>query len=121
MTRALTTKQFITKAVRSHGNKFDYSKVYYENNKTNVCIICKAHGEFWQMPSHHLNGNACPKCAHEKSHENQKKSREQFIEDAILVHGNVYDYSKVEYINALTKVCIICLKHGEFCKHLIIM
>jgi len=39
---------------------------------------------------------------------------EQIIEDAIRVHGNEYDYSKVEYINAHTKVLIVCLKHGGF-------
>ena len=29
-------------------------------------------------------------------------------------HGDTYDYSKVDYINAKTKICIICPKHGEF-------
>ena len=28
--------------------------------------------------------------------------------------GDKYDYSKVDYINAHTKVCIICPEHGEF-------
>ena len=39
---------------------------------------------------------------------------ESFIKKAIEVHGNKYDYSKVQYVNAHTKVCIICPKHGEF-------
>ena len=30
------------------------------------------------------------------------------------IHGDKYDYSKVKYVNATTKVCIICPKHGEF-------
>lgn len=42
------------------------------------------------------------------------KTREQFIEEAKKVQGDKYDYSKVEYINNVTKVCIICPKHGEF-------
>ncbi|MBR6516374.1 MAG: hypothetical protein IKT40_05915 [Bacilli bacterium] len=37
-----------------------------------------------------------------------------FIEKARNIHGNKYDYSKVEYINNSTKVCIICPIHGEF-------
>ena len=37
-----------------------------------------------------------------------------FIEKAKEIHGNKYDYSKVEYKNLRTKVCIICPKHGEF-------
>ena len=30
------------------------------------------------------------------------------------MHHSKYDYSKVNYINAKTKVCIICPEHGEF-------
>ena len=37
-----------------------------------------------------------------------------FIEKAIKIHGKKYDYSLVEYINAKTKVKIICSKHGIF-------
>ena len=38
----------------------------------------------------------------------------KFIEKAKIIHGNRYDYSKVEYVNNSTKVCIICPEHGEF-------
>lgn len=38
----------------------------------------------------------------------------EFIAKARAIHGDKYDYSKVEYINAHTKVCIICPEHGEF-------
>lgn len=41
------------------------------------------------------------------------KGKEIFINEAKKIHPE-YDYSKVEYINANTKVCIICPKHGEF-------
>lgn len=39
---------------------------------------------------------------------------EEFIQKAKAVHGDKYDYSKVEYVNSKTKVCIICPEHGEF-------
>ena len=39
---------------------------------------------------------------------------EVFVRKARLVHGNKYDYSKVNYVNSATKVCIICPIHGEF-------
>jgi len=44
----------------------------------------------------------------------KKKTTEEFIKDSIEVHGDKYDYSKSEYINAKTKIIIICPKHGEF-------
>lgn len=41
-------------------------------------------------------------------------TQEQFITKAKLIHGNKYDYSKVSYINASTKIKIICPNCGEF-------
>lgn len=38
----------------------------------------------------------------------KRLTNEEFIERARLVHGDKYDYSKVEYVNYNTKVCIIC-------------
>lgn len=44
----------------------------------------------------------------------RKKTKEQFISESKKVHGDKYDYSKVVYIDANTKVSIICPIHGEF-------
>ena len=44
----------------------------------------------------------------------KKLTNEQFIEKAKNVHGNKYDYSKVDYKGNDIKVCIICPIHGEF-------
>ena len=41
-------------------------------------------------------------------------NRNEFIEKAIEVHGDKYDYSKADYLNYSTKVCIVCPIHGEF-------
>ena len=116
-----TTQEFIEQARKIHGDKYDYSRVEYRGNKTKVCIMCPIHGEFWQKPNTHLNGSGCRKCSYEMTPRNDRKQREIFIEDAIKVHGKKYDYSKVEYINNKTPVCIIChdkdkygVEHGEF-------
>ena len=110
------TSQFIEKALKIHGNKFDYSKVEYVNSKTKVCIVCNSldeitgekHNEFWQVPYSHLSGSSCPKCS--KHFMNQ----EMFIKRANVIYNNKYDYSKVEYKAAKTKASIICPDHGEF-------
>jgi hypothetical protein len=41
-------------------------------------------------------------------------SLQQFIEKANKQHNNKYDYSQVTYINAYTRVIIICPVHGMF-------
>ncbi len=42
------------------------------------------------------------------------RNTEIFIKDAREVHGSLYDYSKVNYTNSTTKVCIIDPEYGEF-------
>ena len=44
----------------------------------------------------------------------RKITTEEFIRRARSIHGDKYDYSKVNYINRRTKVCIVCPIHGEF-------
>ena len=107
--RTHTTEQFIVEARKIHGDQYDYSKVNYVNNNTKIIIICPIHGEFLQTPSQHLSGSGCPLCAN-----NIRLTTEQFIERAREIHGDKYDYSKVNYINANTHVKIICPIHGEF-------
>ena len=112
----LTTEEFIEKAKSIHDKEsYDYSKIEYVNNHTKVIIICPKHGEFEQTPSNHLKGEGCPICGLKYRAEIHTLTTKEFIEKANKVQGiGVYDYSKVEYINAKTKITIICPKHGEF-------
>ena len=116
MSKALTTEEFIQRAQKIHGNKYDYSKSIYKGCCVNIEIICKTHNEsFWQTPNNHINHKrGCPKCGIKKQSKNNTKTTKQFIEDAINVHGYTYDYSKLIYINAKTIVKIICNDHGSF-------
>lgn len=104
-----TTEEFIKKAKEIYGERYDYSKVVYKGNKEKVCIICPEHGEFWMSPNNHLRGHRCPGCFG-----TPKLTTEQFIERAREVHGNLYDYSMVDYQGLQKKVCLVCPEHGEF-------
>ena len=109
-----TTEEFIKKARTIHGDKYDYSKAKYVNAISKICIVCPTHGEFWQRPFIHLSSKGCPICGIEKRIIKKTKTTEQFIEEAKKVHGDKYDYSKVEYNGCFKKICIICPEHGEF-------
>lgn len=104
-----STKEFIKKAKAIYGEEYDYSKVEYQGNKNKVCIICSKHGEWWMSPNNHLRGHRCPGC-----YGTPKYTNDEFITMAKKIHGNKYDYSKIEYKGNKTNVCIICPKHGEF-------
>lgn len=106
--RPLTNEEFIEKAKQVHGDKYDYSKVEYVDSHTDILIGCPIHGYFAQKAGEHIRGHGCKKCGRKQDDNNS------FIEKAKNVHGDKYDYSKVEYVNTITKVCIICPKHGEF-------
>lgn len=110
-----TTEEFIEKAKSVHGDKYDYSKVAYEKNDKEVCIICPEHGEFWQTPAQHINlKHGCKKCGLIKMGKSHNKTTEQFIEKAKQVHGDLYDYSETVYTKRENDVTIICKTHGPF-------
>lgn len=104
--------EFIKRAKKVHGDRYDYNLVNYINNRTNVKIICEEHGVFKQIPFIHTGKqkSGCRKCLIEF----QTKTNDNFIESAIKVHEDEYDYSLVDYKNNKIKVNIICKDHGNF-------
>ena len=108
--KKMTTKGFIRRSKEMHRNKYIYTKSKYSNSSKDVIIICPQHGEFKQRASSHLNGSGCKKCYYDSL----RKDANTFINESKQIHGNKYDYSKVDYIDRITKVKIICPEHGEF-------
>ena len=63
MSKKLTTEEFILKAKKIHGDKYDYSKTLYIRARDKVQIICKKHNyEFLQVANSYLNGAGCRLC-----------------------------------------------------------
>ena len=113
------TKTFIKKALRKHGDRYDYSNVVYIKATEKVEIICRVEGHkpFPQTPNNHLNGNGCKLCGIKKRANKLRLTMEEFIEKANKVHGKGrYDYSEVKYIDYATEVIIICHNHDEIYK-----
>ena len=97
-----------------HGDKYDYSKVDYTGLRNKIDIICNKHGLFSQNTNHHLGGHGCPECAKQTIKNKTSLSYSEFLSRAMAVHGDKYDYSKVDYVNTSTDVEIICPLHGSF-------
>ncbi len=114
MGRKLTTEEFVDRSRRVHGDKFDYSRVEYLRSHRHVCIICKTHGEFWQNPSSHMKGHGCNACSTEVAAEKIVLSTDEFIERAIAVHGERYNYDSAVYRGVKHPVEIECKLHGVF-------
>lgn len=114
MPRKLTIEDFIEKAKKIHGNRYDYSKVDYVNNTTKVEIICPIHGSFWPTPARFLAGSNCQKCSNKKNADVTGLTQKQWLEKAKEIHGDKYNYFLLDYKNSRSKVKIVCPKHGVF-------
>ena len=115
----MDTPTFIAKAVEKWGEgKFGYDKCGpWKGAKVHFEIYCcKCEEYFLQTPHKHLHGTGCKKCRYELTSLNNPRRRdvEKFIEDAIKVHGDKYDYSHVENPTSKTLVEIGCPVHGWF-------
>lgn len=106
-------KDFISKAKQKHGDKYDYSKTTYINSYTKVGIVCPEHGFFLQRPNDHLK-YGCMNCGFILRAKNKTLNNEHFILKAKKIHGDLYDYTEVSYINSSSKVKIKCNVHGIF-------
>lgn len=101
---------FIDKAIKIHGDKFDYSQVEYKKAKIKVKIICNTcKNEWMQTPTNHLSGFGCPRCA-----QVEKSTIENFIKESNIIHNNFYIYDKSIYKSAFVKLTITCPFHGDF-------
>jgi Zn finger protein HypA/HybF involved in hydrogenase expression len=104
-----TKEEFVQRAVKVHGERYDYAKSAYKGNNTKVVITCREHGDFEQLPSDHWRGRGCRKCVGL-----DKGTTEAFIDNANKVHGKLYDYSSVDYKGNKEEVLIGCQRHGQF-------
>lgn len=106
-------KEFIEKAREVHGNKYEYDKVIYENNRIKVEIFHKECEQyFWQIPKDHLRGHGCHHCFYD-----EKITIEEFVKRAKEIHGDKYNYDetlKCESYGRETKIPIFCKKCGKY-------
>lgn len=105
--RRNSQEKFIELAIQKYGNKYDYSKVNYINNKTPVTIIFND-VEYSQRPDSHLQGK-CPEREWKTT-----LSNKDFKDRAIKKHGSKYDYSESKYIDMITPLKIFCQNHSYF-------
>jgi len=103
-----TTKEYDSEVEYIHNNKYDYSLTIFRGSRRKVKIICKEHGIFEIQARSHYSGG-CSSCAG-----NKKFTQEQIISFFKEAHGDIYDYSLVEYKTIKDTVKIICKEHGIF-------
>lgn len=99
---------YVEKSRAVHGDRFEYLGVEYKDAAAYLRVLCKDHGEFLQSANSHTSGVGCVKCS------KPIWDTESFKQQAALAHGARYDYTESSYVDAQTKVQILCPDHGEF-------
>lgn len=108
-------EEFVSRSRLVHGDKYDYSKVRYNSINDKVVIVCPLHGDFsMSADKHSASGQGCRRCADIENGISQRRTIDEFLAMARKVHGDFYDYGKVEYAGNKRKVTIVCPVHGEF-------
>lgn len=102
--------EFISKLISIFGDKYRYDKVNYISQKKKVIIICNIHGDVEKHPHILLKGFGCSKC----ESKNYKINTGIFIDSAVNIHGNLFKYDYVSYLNDNTSVKIVCNIHVIF-------
>lgn len=112
------------KAVQEKHPNLDASRSLYLGSKIQVTLVCIKHGAFEQWPPKAM-AYGCPECGKERGRKlhsvamtgrvaHNRKSSSSFVEQAIEIHGQHYDYSAVQYEGRNHKVVIKCSEHGVF-------
>lgn len=109
--RANKTKShvsFLEEAQSIHQHKYEYL-THYTHQRAPIEMWCPNHGAFSMTPNAHISGKqGCPKCA------GKHKTRDDWLHDFRLTHGDRYDYAGSVVISSHAKISIGCNKHGRF-------
>lgn len=109
-----TTEEYIEKARKVHGDRYDYSSTIYTKTHNNLDIICREHGVFSQIAGNHLRGAGCPDCAGLKAY-----TFETFKDKVTEMYDGKYKYTlvgdkfstKTSLIRVECTTHIVCFEH----------
>ena len=112
MSKKNDTKWFVEKTKLIHGGNFDYSKSVYINAKEYIEIKCFKHNQiFYQTSNNHFNSKyPCEECKKHQLRRLYADGIDEFIKKMSSKFGDTFDYSNTVYVNAKTKVQLICKK-----------
>lgn len=116
----MTNENFIKKSRAIFGNKFEYLSQYIDYN-TPILLRCNDCGSIFEVkPTNHLNSmfGGCSICSRKSASEKLRISENEFLERAIDIHGDKYNYDKVieehQINNINSKIDIYCNACGEY-------
>ena len=116
MSKRLNNIDFINKCKLIFGDKLDFSKTNYTNNRTNVIVKCNiCNKEFYKSPKSLILGHGCPFCSIKDLRNKQKNNYDKFILKSENKFGDKYSFPNIEseYHTNKDKITIKCNHCGN--------
>lgn len=103
------TEYFQNQSNEIHNNKYLVLSEYVKD-KDKVILFCSLHGEFFQTPANHLEGQGCPTCGNIV-----RVIKNTFTMEEIIIKSKIIHNSKYEYLSLTGDFLTIqCPIHGNF-------
>lgn len=120
--KKMTQEEYIRRAKEMHGIAYIYTKTVYTHSHNKVTVTCPKHGDWEVAAAQHIRKNGasgCHACTGRTATPPNKRgagplTTEAWITKAKAAHGDLYDYSLVNYTHSLKPVTVICKLHGPF-------
>ena len=98
MSRKLSVEDFFNRCNETHKNFYSYPTKDYVNPESMITVICPKHGKFSIKARSHLwIKQGCCKCYEENRGINKRITWHEFINAAIKLHGDTYQYDQSSY------------------------
>lgn len=108
--RRLSNEDFLKKAKKVHGDKYNYPNLFYKNTDDKILIHCNnCNMDFEQSVSNHIYGkNGCPVCVSNALSKQRRITNENFLVKTKEIFGNKYTYNDLSFKNTDDKINIFC-------------
>jgi len=105
----ISPDEILKRLQAAHSTDYTWNISKYTRQHDLIGIRCNTCGwEFKQMLDSHIRGAGCPRCSGNIQHTN-----ETFKIKAISIHGNLFNYDLVSYVDTYTPIKIICNTCGK--------
>jgi hypothetical protein len=114
--RGVKVDEFVARAVTSHGDKYDYSKVTLEALVDTVTIVCPVHGDFQQVAQNHVSNTkprGCIQCRNDATSYDMVKKYKNNKELGDST-GKIYLLEMYSEDERFLKIGITSDKYGRF-------
>lgn len=113
---SMTSNEFFLACKERHGELYDYTNTIFKGLNETIFYECKIHNTVEQKALYHIHKNGCKYCSFTKIGNVTRLTPEEFLEKAIHIHGDKYEYFRegMDYVNYKTVMKIWCIVHREF-------